>query len=104
MNNNGIILDPLFKGCTRPAMVFDIPLVPFACVFGVTVLLSVYISLALLLALPVIILLMRMVTKHDDQQFRLLWLKTIFQYSYQFKNRRFWKSSAYSPLDFKKRK
>lgn len=96
--------DPLFKGCTRPAMVFGVPLVPLAVVSGVVILLSVWTTIFLSLLLFPIILTMRQIAKSDDQQFRLLGLKILFRTINYNHNARFWKASAYSPIAFSKRK
>ena len=97
--------DPIFKGCTRPAMLFGIPVVPFAVVVGIVVLLAVWISLLLVILLVPIIFVMRMVTKSDDQQFRLSGLKLYCRLLPNTnKNHTFWKASAYSPICFKQRK
>jgi type IV secretion system protein VirB3 len=105
--------DPLFKGCTRPAMVFGVPLVPLAVVTGAVVLLAVWTTLFVALLLLPMMLIMRLITKSDDQQFRLLGLKIMFRgvnlpflnrLFYCNRNGKFWKSSAYSPIQFKQRK
>lgn len=96
--------DPLFKGCTRPAMVFGVPLVPLAVVSGVVILLSVWTTIFLAFTLVPIILTMRQIAKSDDQQFRLLGLKLLFRAVNYNHNGQFWKASAYSPIAFKKRK
>jgi len=96
--------DPLFKGCTRPAMVFGVPLVPLAVVSGAVILLSVWTTVLLALTLVPIVMVMRLIAKSDDQQFRLLGLKFLFRAVNYNHNNRFWKASAYSPLPFKKRK
>lgn len=96
--------DPLFKGCTRPAMIFGVPLVPFALVGVIVILLSVWTTIMLVFSLIPIILTMRQITKTDDQQFRLLGLKLLFRAVNYNHNGKFWKASAYSPFAFKKRK
>jgi len=96
--------DPLFKGCTRPAMVFGVPLVPLAVVSGAVILISVWTTILLALTLFPIVMVMRLIAKSDDQQFRLLGLKFLFRTAHYNHNGRFWKASAYSPLPFKKRK
>lgn len=97
--------DPLFKGCTRPAMIFGIPVVPFAVVAGVTVLFSVWFTLFVLLSLAITIPVMRAIAKKDDQQFRLLGLKIMQCLPYYLNgNGRFWGCSTYSPTKFEKRK
>ena len=96
--------DPLFKGCTRPAMVLGVPLVPLAVVCGAVILLSVWTTIFLAMTLFPIVLTMRLIAKSDDQQFRLLGLKLLFRGVNYNHNGRFWKASAYSPIHFKKRK
>jgi len=104
--------DPLFKGCTRPAMYFGVPVVPLAIVSIVVVLLAIYIKFILVSLLVPIILVMRLITQNDDQQFRLLGLKFMFRgfnipiFNRIFhcnRNGKFWKASAYSPIQFTKR-
>lgn len=96
--------DPLFKGCTRPAMLFGVPLVPLAVVVGVVILLSVWTTIFLVASLVPIVLVMKAIAKSDDQQFRLLFLKLWCRFApHHNGNRRFWKSSAYAPIAFKKR-
>jgi type IV secretion system protein VirB3 len=96
--------DPLFKGCTRPAMMFGVPLVPLASVSVVVILLSVWTTIFFAATLVPIILTMRQIAKSDDQQFRLLGLKLLFRGINYNHNAKFWKASVYSPLAFKKRK
>jgi type IV secretion system protein VirB3 len=96
--------DPIFKGCTRPAMVFGVPIVPLGIVVGVVMLLSVWTKFFLALSLVPIVASMRIVSKTDDQQFRLLGLKVWCRFiPYRNRNKIFWRSSAYSPILFKKR-
>lgn len=96
--------DPLFKGCTRPAMVFGVPLVPLAAVSVVVILLSVWTTVFFAATLVPIVLVMRQIAKSDDQQFRLLGLKLLFRGINYNHNGKFWKASAYSPFSFQKRK
>jgi len=96
--------DPLFKGCTRPAMMCGVPLVPLAVVSAVVILISVWTTIFLSLLLVPIILVMRAISATDDQQFRLLGLKLVFRVVNYNHNHRFWKASAYSPFAFQKRK
>lgn len=96
--------DPLFKGCTRPAMMFGVPLVPLAAVSVVVILLSVWTTVFFAATLVPIILTMRQIAKSDDQQFRLLGLKLLFRGVNYNHNARFWRASTYSPFAFKKRK
>jgi len=96
--------DPLFKGCTRPAMMFGVPLIPLVSISVVFVLVGVWTNLLILLGLVPIILIMQAITKTDDQQFRLLGLKFLFRGVNYNRNGYFWRASAYSPIEFRKRK
>lgn len=96
--------DPLFKGCTRPAMFAGVPLVPLAVAVGITVLLSVWTTLLFMFTLIPTFIIMRGIAKADDQQFRLLGLKLLFRFVNRNKNGKFWRASAYSPIEFTKRK
>jgi type IV secretion system protein VirB3 len=97
--------DPLFKGCTRPAMVMGVPIKPFFIGVAAVALLALWSGILLLglLAFPVI-LTMRWITKQDDQQFRLLGHKMRMRLVHYNHNGRYWKASAYSPFAYKKRK
>ena len=96
--------DPLFKGCTRPALFLGVPLAPLAAVAAPILLLAIWLTLLLLLLLlPLAIGVMRAMVQSDEQQFRLLWLKV--RCRWQNANYRFWGGvSAYSPLTFQRRR
>jgi type IV secretion system protein VirB3 len=93
--------DPLFKGCTRPAMVFGVPILPFfVVVFGIGFL-SILTTVLLNFLTVGLVYVMRIIVKNDDQRFRIIGLWLYFRL--QDMNRGFWRSAAYSPLTFKKR-
>jgi type IV secretion system protein VirB3 len=96
--------DPLFKGCTRPAMYLGVPLVPLVVVTVVVILISVWTTLFVTFTLIPIVIVMRQIAKSDDQQFRLLGLKLLFRGVHYNHNAKFWRASTYSPIAFKKRK
>jgi len=96
--------DPLFKGCTRPAMMWGVPITPFVVVFGAVILVAIWFNLLLMLLFIPAYILMRMVVHSDDQQFRLLGLKAKCRLIHYNHNGRFWKASAYAPIRFTKRK
>jgi type IV secretion system protein VirB3 len=111
------VADPLFKGCTRPAMRFGVPLVPLIGV-GVAmflpgmwcVMLSQNISPMLLpvglvlifVILPVSIWWMREVTKKDD--YRLEQLMNRLTLRARQRNSLLWGKgvAAYSPIQYRK--
>ena len=65
---------PLFKGATRPACVWGIPIKPFIATALIYLLLAFYVYIPLLLlAFPTFYILNR-IAKDDDQKFRQLFL------------------------------
>jgi type IV secretory pathway VirB3-like protein len=96
--------DPLFKGCTRPAMILGVPLVPLTVAGIGIILVSTWTTIFFSAMLIPVVLIMRQIAKSDDQQFRLLGLKLRFRVFNYNHNGRFWKASSYSPFMFKKRK
>lgn len=70
--------DPLFKGLTRPAMLFGIPIYPLVVAGGFVILVSVWTSYWLLLSLIPIVVVMNFLTKEDDFVFNLLFQKMKF--------------------------
>ena len=99
-------IDPLFKGCTRPAMLFGVPMIPMIVVClaiflpGMWLLILVGpLGLVLIFGvLPVCIWWMREVTKKDDYRLDQLIMRTALR-SRQA-NRALWGKGvvAYSPI------
>ncbi|WP_321943634.1 type IV secretion system protein VirB3 [Paraburkholderia tropica] len=102
------LVDPVFKGCTRPAMLWGVPLVPFLTVGGSILIPAIWALLAsppigvgiVLLLIPVFVT-MRAVTRHDDQ--RLAQLALRLRMVVRQRNRGFWCAHAYAPLRLKRR-
>ena len=100
--------DPVFKGCTRPAMLWGVPLVPFLMIGGGMLVPAIWALLAtpplgvaiLFLMIPVFVA-MRIITRHDDQRLAqyALRLRTVLRQG----NRRYWGAHAYVPVRLKKR-
>ncbi|HEY9097181.1 MAG TPA: VirB3 family type IV secretion system protein [Hydrogenophaga sp.] len=72
--------DVVFRGCTRQPMIFGVPYIPFVVGAGFPLLLSMYLTLYMLLLIPVSILVMRMMAKRDEMIFRLIGLNLIFRF------------------------
>lgn len=72
--------DALFRGCTRPPMIFGVPYVPFLVGAGTPLLLAMYFSLWFLLLIPFMIFIMRMMAKKDEMIFRLIGLNLVFRF------------------------
>lgn len=85
-------------------MMWGVPIVPIVVAFSVIALLAIWFSLLFFVLLIPVYVIMRLVVKSDDQQFRLLWLKAKYRLINYNHNAAFWKASAYSPIEFKKRK
>ena len=68
----------LFRGCTRPPMFLGVPYIPFFLGAGSCVLLAAWFHLAWLLLTPIVVFVMRLMTRHDDMVFRLLGLRLQF--------------------------
>lgn len=100
--------DPVFKGCTRPATLLGVPLVPLVVISGSCLVFAMWLllidfwfSFAVMIFLVLAILLMRQVTTRDDQRLRQwqlrLWLRVANR------NRRFWGATSYAANRYKKR-
>jgi type IV secretion system protein VirB3 len=95
--------EAIYKGATRPAMKFGIPLVPLVVLFGsgmlVTVwgglLLSWWIAAGVVAATVPALAWMRFVTGKDDQRFRQLFVA--LKLRLKDRNRTFWQVRSYSP-------
>ncbi len=74
MNKNVV-----FRGCTRPPMFLGVPYIPFFIGAGGTFLIAIYFHIFLLALIPVVIYIMRMMTKRDEMIFRLLGLSIRFR-------------------------
>ncbi|QNB17476.1 conjugal transfer protein TraD [Paraburkholderia tropica] len=100
--------DPVFKGATRPAMIWGVPLVAFLMIGGGMLIPAIWALLAspplgvaiLFLMIPVFVV-MRVITRHDDQRLAqyLLRLRMVPRQ----RNRRFWGGHAYVPIRLKRR-
>ena len=102
--------DPIFRGCTRPAMFAGVPMIPFLLITGAFLLLSVWtfylisgdVSLFLCMVYLPLLAAMREVTKKDDQRLRQLMMRLKMRQP-QRAARQMWGAISYSPLRYKKR-
>lgn len=98
-----------FKGCTRPAMFMGVPMMHFLLVSGVFMLasmwcfylVSAYVSLGLVMAYAPIVVVMREMTKKDDQRLRQLLMRARMRYRHF--NKSLWGALSFSPLRYKRR-
>ena len=84
-------------------MFMGVPYVPFFLGAGACVLMAAWFNLLWLLALPVVIFVMRMMTKNDEMIFRLLGIR--LQFLFKVRNRALHEGMwVYSPNNFLKNK
>ena len=102
--------EAIYKGATRPAMKFGVPLVPLVAFTGVGMLLCLYGGLfvggwtLLVIAAAGVpgFFWMRMVTARDDQRFRQMLMAA--RLAALDRNGRFWQARSYAPVTFKGRR
>ncbi|MGZ5894605.1 MAG: type IV secretion system protein VirB3 [Caldimonas sp.] len=98
-----ILREAIYKGATRPAMKFGIPLVPLVALFGGGMLVVVWggllfswwIAAGDVAAIVPALAWMRFVTAQDDQRFRQLFVAARLRL--HDRNRRFWRARSYAP-------
>lgn len=102
-----MLAEAIYKGATRPAMKFGVPLVPLVVLFGIGMLLILWggTLLSWWLASMVAVLLlpalgwMRFVTSKDDQRFRQVFLAAKLRH--YDRNRWLWRARSYSPTVYR---
>lgn len=103
--------DPIFRGCTRPAMLFGVPMLPFLLVTGLAILLSgwsfylfsPYLCFFIAAIYLPIFLWMRTITKKDDQRLKQVLMRWRMR-GRQIRNREHWGAISFSPIKLKQRK
>lgn len=99
--------EPLFKACTRPAMILFVPMTPLLVSSGLILMLGMWANYfgaglwGLLLLLPNYVI-MRVISYVDDGMFGLLWLRFLCR-RYDHTRRFYGGATVYSPLPFKRR-
>ena len=96
-------LEAIYKGATRPAMKFGIPLVPLVVLFGTAMLLilwggllvSWWIAAGVVAAAMPALTWMRFATRKDDQRFRQMFVAAKLRMHDH--NRRLWRVRSYAP-------
>lgn len=95
--------EAIYKGATRPAMKFGIPLVPLVVLFGGSMLLIIWggalitwwIAPAVAMAVVPTLFWMRFVTTKDDQRFHQMFIA--LKLRLWDRNRRVWHARSYTP-------
>ncbi|EJE4644424.1 VirB3 family type IV secretion system protein [Vibrio parahaemolyticus] len=93
---------PLFKGATRVATFWGVPMMPLMVMFMVVAVSALTISIWFwVLAIPAWFI-MAQITRYDDKAFRIwgLWIET----KLRNRNKKFWGASSYAPTSYKKRR
>jgi type IV secretion system protein VirB3 len=101
--------DPIFKGATRPAMVFGVPIIPFVAVAGSHLVLGMWLLVligpfwffVLMSACAVELVFLRLLSTHDPHRLNqsiLSWTS-----GYYRRNAATWGTHSMGPLDLKKR-
>lgn len=68
-------MEPIYKAMTRPAMLFNVPIVPLVVVLSSIILLAFWINLLIAICIVPAVFIMQQITKKDDMAFRLQFLK-----------------------------
>jgi type IV secretion system protein VirB3 len=102
MDDDQIRSFPLFKGATRVPTFFGVPMMPLLGAVSAVAIIAMWVSLWCWLFLIPVITIMRLITRHDDRAFSIWWLW--FETKFRNKNKAFWGGSAYSPIDYRRRK
>jgi type IV secretion system protein VirB3 len=98
-----VLREAIYKGATRPAMKFGIPLVPFVVLLGSSMLLimwggtllSWWVAVGVVASAVPALAWMRFVTRKDDQRFHQMFVAARLR---MFdRNRRFWRARSYAP-------
>jgi len=88
----------VFKGATRPALKFGVPLVPLMCIIGAGLMVSsVTTLLANALTIPVIAA-AGALTRTDDQIYRQLWLWFVHRVLHRNRSDKQLQAAVYSPM------
>jgi type IV secretion system protein VirB3 len=98
-----VLREAIYKGATRPAMKFGVPLVPLVVLFGggmLTVvwgglLVSWWIAAGVLAGTVPALVWMRLVAARDDQRFHQMFVA--MKLRMHDRNRRFWHARSYAP-------
>jgi type IV secretion system protein VirB3 len=99
MDDDEIKPFPLFKGATRVPTFFGVPTMPLLASVSAVAIIAMWVSLwCWLLVIPVVVI-MRLITRHDDRAFSIWWLW--FDTKFRNKNKPFWGGSTYSPTDYR---
>jgi type IV secretion system protein VirB3 len=103
--------DPIFRGCTRPAMLAGVPMIPLLVVSGAFLLVTMwcvylvspYFALYLIVIYVPILLTMKAITKKDDQRLHQMMMRARMRFRHGAA-RPLWGATSFGPLRLKRRK
>jgi len=90
----------LFKGATRAATFFGVPVMPLLIAFTVIACFALVFSIWCWFLMPVVVFVMAQVTRYDDRAFRVLGL--YIDTRFRNRNKGFWQASSYTASRFTK--
>lgn len=93
---------PLFKGATRVPTFFGVPTMPLLAAVSAVAIIAMWVSLWCWLLLIPLVVIMRLITRHDDRAFSIWWIW--FETKARNRNKKFWGGSTYSPTDYRRRR
>ena len=103
MDEDRLRTETVYKGCTRPAMLFGVPITAFVlCVGGSAMLLFVLLSPPWALLSGLVWYVMRLMCKEDDQRFTQLGVS--FLTKMRNPNSKIWGGSTFQPVQYREKK
>lgn len=95
--------EEIYKGCTRPAMVYGVPIIPFVLFCGSSFLLLMLLFSIAWSSLSILVWwVMREICKEDDQRFNVLWVQWLTKMRHA--NARFWGSPFFQPVAYRRKR
>ncbi|HIF8696388.1 TPA: type IV secretion system protein VirB3 [Neisseria meningitidis] len=98
--NNQLNRAIVYKGCTRPAMLFGVPIIPFLLGVGGTFLFGFMIEPPFALLAVITWWGFKELCKNDELFFHSLYIKMITKMGNG--NSRYWKATTFQPIDYRK--
>lgn len=92
----------LFKGATRAATFFGVPVMPLLIAFTLVASFALVISIWCWLLLPIVGFIMAQITRYDDRAFRIIGL--YLDTRIRNRHKAFWQASSYTAGCFRQRR
>ncbi len=91
---------PLFKGATRAATIWGVPMMALLTMGMGVAMLALLFGLRWWVLAPMLWAAMAGIARHDDQAFRIWYLA--LDTKFRNRNKRFWGASSYAPGDYRR--